>query len=227
MDRMPDFSSYTYGELLDVRNQIDKTIYQDRFDEVARLIQIYEASPKEASPREAVEEEQKAITNKYATFWHRLGAAIIDGFVLAPILYLECLIFGVEFNLNDQLQQSLHGLQIIIYYIFMHAFYGQTVGKMCTGVKVVNHEDETPIGLNQSILRESVSLGFCLIGLLLIVVSLKVNIANIEPLIFTLLFIGILALGWNISEFITMLLNDKRRAVHDFIGRTVVVITND
>jgi uncharacterized RDD family membrane protein YckC len=30
-------------------------------------------------------------------------------------------------------------------------------------------------------------------------------------------------MGWFLTEIVTMLMNDKRRALHDFIARTVVV----
>lgn len=37
------------------------------------------------------------------------------------------------------------------------------------------------------------------------------------------LAIGVFSMGWVFLEFVTMLTNPRRRALHDFIGGTVVV----
>jgi uncharacterized RDD family membrane protein YckC len=45
-------------------------------------------------------------------------------------------------------------------------------------------------------------------------------IYNISP---TPIWLLIIALLWSFSEFITLLFNKKKRAIHDFIGGTIVL----
>ena len=117
-------------------------------------------------------------------------------------------------------------MQFAVYAIFMHGFFGQTLGKMVMGVKVLNHDTETQINVLQALRRESVNLALNIVWVLLILtvaVSLESHGAISENLAFAVIGFGLLALVWTVSEFVTMLFNDKRRAIHDCIGKTVVV----
>jgi uncharacterized RDD family membrane protein YckC len=105
---------------------------------------------------------------------------------------------------------------------------GQTFGKMALGVKVLNHSDETEIGVKQALRRESVNLVLNTLSLILIViVASSIETTGTLSTIVTLsaAVLGVVAIVWVISEFVTMLFNDKRRALHDFIGKTVVIRT--
>lgn len=217
----PNFSEYTYDELLDIEKHIDKEAYPERYEKVVKLLN----DPNHLLERK--HETQKIIKkNKYSTFWPRFWAALIDGILFALLLYIECLLFGVEFNSQDKFLQALNGVQFAIYAIFMHGYFGQTLGKMLMQVKVLNHDTETDINIKQALRRESVNLalniGWVLI-ILAVATTFEVTGTISEGLSYTVIGFGILAMVWGISEFITMLFNDKRRALHDYIGKTVVV----
>jgi uncharacterized RDD family membrane protein YckC len=62
-------------------------------------------------------------------------------------------------------------------------------------------------------------------NILVVATSLEMSGAISEGLSYAVIGFGILAMVWGISEFVTMLFNDKRRALHDYIGKTVVVRT--
>jgi uncharacterized RDD family membrane protein YckC len=138
------------------------------------------------------------------------------------------LVLGVEFNTKDPFIQTLNPVQFSIYVILMHGYFGQTLGKMVMKVKVLNHDTETDINIKQALRRESVNLalniGWVLI-LLAVVISLEMSGTVLNGLSYAEMILSILSAVWGVSEFVTMLFNDKRRAVHDYIGKTVVVRT--
>lgn len=223
MDPSPNYKSYTLEELIDVRDNIDRERYPERAKEIELAL-----SNKMNDPETKLEVERQQESDKYSTFWPRFWAATIDGIIFAIILYIECLIFGVEYSAQDKFLQALNGVQFAIYAIFMHGYFGQTLGKMFMDVKVLNHETETEINVKQALRRESVNLALNISWVLIILVvaiSLEMSGAISGGLSYAVIGFGILAVVWGTSEFVTMLFNDKRRAVHDYIGKTVVVRT--
>ena len=223
MNDKPDFSSYSYSELINAKNNIDKDIHPERYNEIVNLL----FAPAHQAEAEYSTKPKHGL-NKYSTFWPRLFAAIIDGIFFAIVLYIECLIFGIEYDKQDKFLQAINGVQFAVYAILMHGLFGQTLGKMIMGVKVLNHDTETKINITQAIRRESVNLILNITWVLLILalaVSLDLYGTISENLVFAVIGFGILSFVWAISEFITMLFNDKRRAIHDYIGKTVVVRT--
>ena len=223
MDYEPNFSEYSYDELLDAEKHIDKEAYPDRYEKVIKLL-----NDPNHIPEGKVEALKEIEIDKYSTFWPRFWAATIDGILFAILLYIECLIFGVEYSTQDKFLQALNGVQFAIYAIFMHGYFGQTLGKMFMEVKVLNHATETEINVKQALRRESVNLVLNISWVLIILTvatTLEMTRAISVGLSYAVIGFGILALVWGISEFVTMLFNDKRRAVHDYIGKTVVVRT--
>ena len=98
---------------------------------------------------------------------------------------------------------------------------------MVMGLKVVDHKTEAAIGLTQAFKRDSVPVA--LILLLSLYLSIVVGsldsfeiIAN-PSAIASLIFVGILSIIWALLEVISMLFNEKSRAIHDLIAGTVVV----
>jgi uncharacterized RDD family membrane protein YckC len=223
MDYEPNFSEYSYDDLIDAEKHIDKEIYPQRYETVVKLLN--DPNP---TPEGKIEDPKEIEVDKYSTFWPRFWAATIDGIVFAIILYVECLVFGVEYSAEDKFLQALNGVQFAIYAIFMHGYFGQTLGKMFMDVKVLNHDTETEINVKQALRRESVNLALNISWVLIILVvatTLEMSGAITEGLAYGVIGFGVLAMVWGLSEFITMLFNDKRRAVHDYIGKTVVVRT--
>ena len=90
--------------------------------------------------------------NKYETFGRRVGAAILDSFILFPVGLGISLVF-LFFNIASPLLGSAAaGLISAAYYILTHYRYGQTFGKMAAKVKVLD-DSENPINFGQAIVR--------------------------------------------------------------------------
>ncbi|MEO9273849.1 RDD family protein [Marinomonas sp. 5E14-1] len=222
-----DYSKYTIEQLSDMRKNINEEKYPEKAEEIASAL----AKRMEAPEIQAMLEKEKKIAKekkrdlKYSTFWPRFWAATIDGILFAIILYIECFVLGVEFNVHNQFIQTFNAIQFSIYVIFMHGYFGQTLGKRIMKVKVLDHGTETRINLKQALRRESVNLTlniFWLFILLLFVLEIPI-LGSAYNLLYIVLIFSVLSSIWGISEFVTMLFNDKRRALHDLIGKTVVV----
>ncbi len=176
----------------------------------------------------SVEESYKEFEAhlRYSTFWKRFFAGIIDAFFIYILSYVFELFFPDAINSYVVI---FFTFLPFIYSIGMHGHSGQTLGKKFMEVQVTNSKDEKSITYLQAFLRDLIPI----IGLTtMVVMSLYTpEINTVEDMEQHKDFYRIMAiLGatnmiWYISEFVTMLFNKKRRAVHDYIASTVVVRT--
>ncbi len=178
---------------------------------------------------------------KYRTFWPRFWASLTDGVVLLPVT----LILQYYVTLEASFWEDMRWLFVIVlivntaywwaYTIYMHGRFGQTVGKRSTFVRVVDVKTEEPITFKQALIRDSIPL--VILGPLLILESYRflMGLPIGELLIGTdsgdlptsrEMWTSFVVVAWWFAEIVTMLTNEKRRAVHDFIAGTVVVRTN-
>ena len=163
--------------------------------------------------------------NKYATFWRRVGAMIVDGLVLLPITlgYMFAMYRGMSFGAYVAI--SLGSFVVsIIYNVAMTARWGQTLGKMATGVKIVR-VDGTPIGMKEAVMRYGV---FVAVGVVITVISLMglqgEEFITMEMMGNNSKAINFVNFGWGLAQLITVLSNARRRAIHDFVAGTEVVV---
>lgn len=168
------------------------------------------------------------IRYKYRTFWPRFFAPNIDSLILLPLvsgshlllLYLE--LPSAIIILLTAVMLSAYPL----YTIYFHGKYGQTVGKMACKVKVVRATTEEQISFARAFVRDSFPLLFSL-PLLISTPNIMILTPEEEHEFFiTKSWLFLIPMIWFWAEVITMLTNDKRRAIHDFIAGTVVVRTN-
>ena len=164
-------------------------------------------------------------TDLYKTFWPRLGAAFLDTAALAPLIWID----QVLWNFTDSsillfLWVLIYQAVSLIYYIGFVYLFGQTPGKMATGVLISDNNNQQ-LTLNQAILRNIITVIVAPIFIVLVASNLLAGqLANrgLGDAQFMIWFLAI-ALGWAVLEFITMLFNSRRRAIHDWIAGTVVV----
>ena len=116
----------------------------------------------------------------------------------------------------------------------MHGRWGRTIGKMVTRVKVVDATTEEPITYRKAFLRDAVpillvfpyhahSLYQLITGAEYSEIQTDLDLsAPAGGIVWTAFITWI----WCFAEIVTMLTNEKRRAIHDFIAGTVVVRTN-
>jgi uncharacterized RDD family membrane protein YckC len=172
-------------------------------------------------------EAKYPLSKRYSTFWPRFFEGTIDGIVLWPLQALVALNaylhggakFAVFFMI---LQQAGYWT----YSVYMHTKYGQTIGKMVCKVKILDADTELPITFYQAFSRDAVPI---VLGLALLPSSIKAALAttvhSVPEWSWQDSLFSSLAGFWFLLEVITMLTNDKRRALHDFIAGTVVVRT--
>ncbi|MBN6187936.1 RDD family protein [Aneurinibacillus sp. BA2021] len=87
----------------------------------------------------------------YAGFWIRFLAALIDGIVLGMISY----ILGLASTEMFSVQWTMQNILGLLYYIILTGLWGQTLGKMVVGVKVVRTGGSTA-GWGTIVLRETI-----------------------------------------------------------------------
>lgn len=149
---------------------------------------------------------------KYQTFSQRLGAAILDGIIFSPLIFLEP--EDADKSISWIIFQN--GLYLT-YSIIGHHKYGQTPGKRWTFVKVVQNNDETILlSLEQAFKRDLISIIFVLTEIFVIAFGLTETDFGDMVLFFA-------PFTWFIAEIVTMLFNSKRRSVHDFIAGSVCI----
>jgi uncharacterized RDD family membrane protein YckC len=174
----------------------------------------------------------------YAAWWRRFLAFWIDGIVLFPFMFLQWRIGRISPRLYAAL---LIPFSILYsgYWVFCHGRWGKTVGKLATGTRVASL-DGGHISWRQAFLRNAVEIVLGIVACFaLIPAYLKMPIDGYAELTtlarFELLqsmwpnwypILTKVQQGWVWSEFIVILLNKKRRALHDFIAGTIVIQKN-
>lgn len=173
----------------------------------------------------------------YAGFWKRFGAFLIDMVVLVPLMVIGY--YGTKNFRLFQLYWLVPGAAFGLWFNFyLVARYGGTPGKLLLGTKIVM-TDGSAVTHRAAFIRYSVlfllslvtSAGLC-------VASLKIADEQYFALGFIQQTEAVAQLApswygvantitniWVISEFLTLLFNKERRALHDFMAGTVVVRT--
>lgn len=181
-----------------------------------------------------VNEERKRASRlsgrRYDTFLRRFVAAIIDGFALWPIAALLNYISNSNVGAIVVIGGLLNNLSPYIYSVLLHGHYGQTLGKMAMGVKVVDFVSEDDIDMRQALIRDSVPIALMIVlyaysFIILWGMEPTDVVANFTSLI-PIFIVGFLTVLWTLLEIVSMLFTEKSRAVHDLIAKTVVVRTN-
>jgi uncharacterized RDD family membrane protein YckC len=172
---------------------------------------------------------------QYATFWQRFGAYWIDVLVLAPLAVV--VYFLAETSRYFYIYWYFLGLLIgLFFHVYLVRRYGGTPGKLLLKTRIAL-VDGSPITTNAAALRYAVL--FILTAVSSAALSMGV-LSMTDEMYFSLGYVAraqkmmelapswqpmvnVLVQIWIWGEFISMLFNKKRRAVHDFMAGTVVV----
>ena len=171
----------------------------------------------------------------YAGFAPRALALFIDSAIWIPINIVFHSFFIGKTDSMALVSYLLLTVFSLAYPVVFHAQWGQTLGKMVSRIMVTGLKGER-IGYSKATLRSSVD-----ILLMSLYVSGVVSMfatwqgPELSSLSYMELNASIrernaasdlwltLGLIWTGSELIVLLLNEKRRALHDFIAGTVVI----
>jgi uncharacterized RDD family membrane protein YckC len=175
------------------------------------------------------------IDPQSAIFGQRRGAGVID-FILTAILVFSIGWLCSVSKATSMLLVVPLALVGFVYALVAHARFGRTVGKYILRIKVIGVDGAT-IGWQKSLRRSAVDGVVGLIwafGLLTAVEQLSDEAFHgqgwsalynlLLPLFpaYVAVFLNVSGV-WPWSEFVTMMLNKQRRAIHDFIGATRVI----
>jgi uncharacterized RDD family membrane protein YckC len=91
----------------------------------------------------------------------RILATIVDGLIFGGLYTVMVILFGSissvgSANWNGSmpaLPTLLYGVIVVLYYILLEGYLGQTVGKMLLGIKVVREDDGEVPGLGGATIR--------------------------------------------------------------------------
>lgn len=170
------------------------------------------------------------VEEKYRNLWRRGGALLVDALLFLPLLCFSSWLYSSvpDILLWQSLGRILSWVSVV-YSVLMHGFKGQTVGKMALKVKVYDLSGQ-PLSMRQAILRDIVEIIFNLIATGWLVATLVSSSAPLTaeatgsaPLQDWLPLINSLGYAWLILDPLVALLNNKRRAIHDFIAGSVVI----
>jgi uncharacterized RDD family membrane protein YckC len=172
---------------------------------------------------------REILTKKYKTFWPRFWAGGIDSIVFIPLMVIDHFVWKAHSSIPILLIAIWHiaySLSFSIYSILMHGKYGQTLGKMVMRVKVLDIS-ENKLTMYQAIKRDIVLITMTTLGVTHNIPRIMsgVNIYDPAAIKFDFSFFILMnaTMLWFLAEIVTMLFNNKRRAVHDFIARSVVI----
>ena len=161
---------------------------------------------------------------KYNTIAKRHVAVIIDGIILYPVTLLESLYMnkGIVLFTTGTLGVAV---LCLLYFVLLHAKYGQAIGKKIAGVKVLDINELRFINLIKSILRESPQIVINL-GITIYVVSFfSADLSKTEQVFYDTAYIS--NVSWIVLDLSYALSNKKRRTIHDLIADSVVINVPD
>lgn len=170
---------------------------------------------------------------RYAGFRPRALALIVDLLVWLPLIGLYALM--ADSRTGATAGEIISRALSLAYPVYLHGRFGQTLGKMAARIQV-RLVDGSRMTWRAAWMRSSVDIAFGVVSAVgAIYVFRKMPpdafrvgffewadlMAGLEPA--WLRYVGYAAIAWVVSELVVLLLNKKRRALHDFIAGTVVV----
>jgi uncharacterized RDD family membrane protein YckC len=166
----------------------------------------------------------------YSTLWRRYFAALIDAFVVATPMAIAGRFLGAyggDAGLTIGWTCAVSVVSIA-YSVVMHARWGQTIGKRALSVILLNAGENRIPTWREAALRDIGQIGPTAILGGFVVAALLNGDYRLEPDRYVGLMgsLKVMNGAWTLIELVTMLTNDKRRALHDFIAGTVVMRTD-
>lgn len=155
----------------------------------------------------------------------RLYAAFVDGvvylvFSLGMVLYFNALKDKTSFFTFLVCKTIL----LVTYPVFFHYLWGQTPGKVLTGIKVIDKSGNNAITLKQALFREGFYIIAQVTALFFIYEKVNDNHSTWDDLVhYNYYYWGGLPSLWMMLELSSQMLNARRISFQDFIAGTVVV----
>ena len=172
---------------------------------------------------------------QYAGFWKRFGSYWLDVLIMLPIMFFA--FWGNEQSRLFQIYYLIPGLLFgLWFHVYLVKRYGGTPGKIILKIKI-SKLDGSDVDYKEALLRYMILFILTMLtSIPMLMVTLGMTDAEYfsydwmqratvmtekAPTWYSLTTIAMNIWIW--SEFIVMLTNKKRRAIHDFIAGTVVI----
>ena len=169
----------------------------------------------------------------YAGFWVRFKARLIDLLVLFPAVLL--FMWANAKSSNAALTATIpYALLLLVYFPFFHGWRGQTPGKRACGLQVVNL-DGSRISWGSALRRSAVDMTWTIVWCVAEMKALsdipvavfdssKHHGSLIQSFMPVWFQVGQnIILLWVLGGVVSMLVSRQKRALHDFLGGTVVI----
>ena len=169
------------------------------------------------------------VERQHQTFLRRAVAYFVDGVPFDLVQGLSGAFVGYLHSYYAGLAWGqFWGWALIAYRVLLHGFWGQTLGKKLFKVRVVALDGQ-PLSMKRALLREIVPIVLGLASLLYVILNLEAyehmvmagvpdarlaTAGNVELIVLIV---------WQLAQILTVALNNKRRAIHDYIAGSVVV----
>jgi len=137
----------------------------------------------------------------YASFWRRVGAAFVDGCIVALPLA------ALTWSLDDQLGSVISTLATIAYQGAFLVTRGATPGRRLLGIRVIDATGANP-DLSKALIRQI----FSILGLVLVIFTDH----PFNPIGFVLIVVSLADVLW-------MLRDERYQTLHDRLAGTFVV----
>lgn len=172
---------------------------------------------------------------RFAGFWVRFAAFWLDIAIWLPYLIVYDILDRRyrHFLAYDAIPQILIG---IIFWVYLVRRFGGTPGKLIMGIRIVRL-DGSPVGYREALLRYAPE---CILAVLLVLAGVLARERMTDAQYIGLDLhhqlqmehelspiwrqpVDILNTAWGWSEFVVLLMNRRRRALHDFLAGTMVI----
>jgi uncharacterized RDD family membrane protein YckC len=169
----------------------------------------------------------------YASFGSRIVARFLDAMILAAfVLIAQVWSYARPSPTSSLATLWLTSALYFVYRVGMHARSGQTFGKMICEI-AVRDVSGRPLRFWQALVREIVDILFFVVSaafatVLFDFMHLRRESGALDAVLPVVMFLsplGWLSEIWIVADSVAMLVNEKHRALRDFIGRSVVVRT--
>lgn len=175
--------------------------------------------------------------NLYAGFWIRFGSLLLDILIISPVIVIVLYLNGLSKN-----AYYYTVIPTLLFHFWYHIYLvrknGGTPGKLISGIKILK-TDGTDLTWREAILRHIVSFSLTIIMSIITMIAISqadtehyesLNWMYKQQYLMTLLPVYYSLYTWTSNlwtygELFVLLLNKRKRALHDFIAETVIVQT--
>lgn len=230
---IPDYSKYSLGELEEIYSRMQKDKFLERADaiekEIKRKKELLHSNPSLENL------ESSSYVYEYAGFWKRAGATALDGIIGLLLFPLTNFVHSLSFENKTILPIAIETLLLLyLFQMFFVMKYGGTIGKLILNLRVINNKGYF-LDFGSTFLRVMPYLIITIVNLFQInnvIQTMPTSITSygiFETAQLIREYGGVYTFLYSLLSFFvfidigTVLFNDKKRAIHDYLAGSFVV----